>query len=69
MRLKLSAIFVPFFALMTIGFAFWWSNTGAGDSPSPEELRMLALGSGVLTVLAAIDLAVVRRRLSRHDKG
>lgn len=69
LRLRLSAIFVPVFALITVGFAVWWANSGADDSPSSEELRVLALGCGALTVLAAIDLAVVRRRLRRRDQG
>ena len=69
LRLLLSAIFVPVFALCTVGFAVWWANSGADSNPSDAELRVLALGCGALTVIAAIDLAVVRRRLSRRDKG
>jgi hypothetical protein len=69
LRLLLSAVFVPLFALITVAFAIWWASTGAGETPSRDQLRVLALGCGALTVLAAIDLAVVRRRISRHDKG
>lgn len=69
LRMILSAIFVPFFALLTIGFSIWWSAAGPGDTPSDAQLRILALGCGALTVIAAVDLSVVRRRLRRHDKG
>ena len=69
LRLLLSVVFVPLFALATVGFAFWWSRAGSGDSPSPEALRLLALGCGALTVFAAVDLAAVLRRLRRNARG
>ncbi|MFJ8046244.1 DUF6343 family protein [Kitasatospora sp. NPDC096147] len=62
LRLLLSVLFTPLFALMTAGFALWSAANGPGDVPSPASLRTFAVVCGVLTLLAAVDLAVVVRR-------
>ncbi|MDB1086607.1 DUF6343 family protein [Streptomyces sp. ACA25] len=67
-RLLLSLVFLPLFVLATVVFAVWWAGAGAGDSPRPEDLRLLTLLCGGLSLLAAVDLAVVLRRL-RRERG
>lgn len=63
LRLVLSWVFAPLFLVLTVGFAVWWGMTGPGDSPDRGELGMLVAAGAVLTLLAAIDLVVVTRRL------
>jgi len=62
LRFLLSVLFTPLFALATVGFALWAANTGAGSAPSRGTLIVFAVGCGVLTVLALVDLWVVVRR-------
>ncbi|RKN06897.1 DUF6343 family protein [Streptomyces radicis] len=61
LRLLLSGIFLPFFVLLTILFAIWWGISGTW------ALGGLTLASAVLTVIAAIDLAIILRR--RREQG
>ncbi|WP_059011439.1 DUF6343 family protein [Streptomyces specialis] len=69
MRLVLSCVFVPLFAALTGAFAVWWATSDSGDQPSPAELAWLTLGCALLTLLAAIDLAVVLRRRRHQREG
>ncbi|MFI5530831.1 DUF6343 family protein [Kitasatospora sp. NPDC051853] len=62
LRFLLSVLFTPLYALMTAGFALWSAVNGPGDVPSQASLRTFAIVCGVLTLLAAVDLAVVVRR-------
>ncbi|MEV6210016.1 DUF6343 family protein [Kitasatospora sp. NPDC051914] len=62
LRFLLSVIFVPVFALMTIGFALWASRNSSSDIPSSGTLTVFAVCSGVLMLLALTDLWVVVRR-------
>ncbi|MGW2401184.1 DUF6343 family protein [Kitasatospora sp. NPDC001664] len=62
LRFLLSVLFTPLFALMTAGFAVWAAVNGPADVPSDTSLRTFAIVCGVLTLLAAVDLAVVVRR-------
>ncbi|WP_220131204.1 DUF6343 family protein [Streptomyces sp. PT12] len=61
LRLLLSGIFLPFFALLTVLFAIWWGVSGRG------ALAGLTLASAVLTAIAAIDLGIILRR--RREQG
>ncbi|MEU3347233.1 DUF6343 family protein [Streptomyces sp. NPDC006700] len=68
LRLLLSAVFVPVFAAATAYFAVWAADSGPGDSPGSGPLTTVAAVCGVLTLLAALDLTVVARRL-RRERG
>ncbi|WP_313896133.1 hypothetical protein [Streptomyces sp. YIM 98790] len=68
LRLLLSLIFVPVFLFLTIVFLVWWLTSDAGDTPSPEDLRVLTIIGAAVTALAGIDLAVIVRRL-RRERG
>lgn len=67
LRLLLSSLFVPLFLAGAALFGYWAAQSGAGDVPSRNSLCVLALICLVLTVFAALDLAVllVRRRRAR----
>ncbi|MGW5368645.1 DUF6343 family protein [Streptomyces sp. NPDC004009] len=66
LRRLLSAVFLPLFAVATAVLAAWAAYTGPGDSPGSGALTVLAVICGVLTLAAALDLAVVTRRLRRE---
>ncbi|MFR9724616.1 DUF6343 family protein [Streptomyces sp. MS19] len=66
LRLILSLVFVPLFLAATVVFAIWWAAADAGDTPSPAQLGWLTVGCAVLTVIAAVDLLVVARRIRRR---
>ncbi|MFE6281811.1 DUF6343 family protein [Streptomyces sp. NPDC057877] len=68
LRLLLTAVFLPLFVAATVGFAVWAGNSGPGDSPSRGVLTGLAVGCGVLALIAALDGAVVLRRM-RRERG
>ena len=62
LRFLLSVLFLPFFVLMTAGFALWSSLSSGTDIPSSGTLEVFAVCSGVLALLALTDLYVVVRR-------
>lgn len=62
LRYLLSLTFTPLFALATVGFALWAAASPASGAPSRGTLTGFAVACGVLTVFAAVDLAVVVRR-------
>ncbi|MFI6152481.1 DUF6343 family protein [Kitasatospora sp. NPDC051170] len=62
LRYLLSLTFTPLFALATAGFALWAAASPAYGAPSSGTLTGFAVACGLLTVFAAIDLAVVIRR-------
>ncbi|MEU3255088.1 DUF6343 family protein [Streptomyces sp. NPDC006997] len=66
LRLLLTALFLPLFVVATVGFAFWAARSGPGDSPDSGVLTGLAVGCGVLALIAAVDGVVVLRRMSRE---
>ncbi|MEU1465190.1 DUF6343 family protein [Streptomyces sp. NPDC005727] len=66
LRLLLSAVFLPLFAAETAVLAVWAAHSGPGDSPGSGALTVLAVICGVLALAAALDLAVVTRRLRRE---
>lgn len=67
-RLLLSVIFLPVFALLTVGFALWWARAEADNIPSPGALALLTGVCAGVTVFALIDLVVVVRR-RRRERG
>jgi hypothetical protein len=68
LRLLLSGVFLPLFAVATVLFALWAAGSGSGDSPGPGPLTAMAVLCGALALFAAVDLIVVRRRL-RRERG
>ncbi|MFJ9695305.1 DUF6343 family protein [Kitasatospora sp. NPDC101183] len=62
LRYLLSLVFTPLFALATLGFALWAAASPAYGAPSRGTLTGFAVACGLLTVFAAVDLAVVVRR-------
>ncbi|MBQ1092997.1 DUF6343 family protein [Streptomyces sp. B93] len=68
LRLLLTAVFLPLFVAATVGFAVWAARSGPGDSPGSGVLTGLAVGCGVLALIAALDGAVVLRR-TRRERG
>ncbi|MFG2267172.1 DUF6343 family protein [Streptomyces sp. NPDC048720] len=66
LRRLLSAVFLPLFAAAAAVLALWAARTGPGDSPGSAPLTVLAVICGVLALAAALDLAVVTRRLRRE---
>ncbi|WP_369182512.1 DUF6343 family protein [Streptomyces sp. Y1] len=62
LRFLLSLTFTPLFALATLGFALWAVASPAFGAPSRGTLIGFAVACGVLTLFAAVDLAVVVRR-------
>ncbi|MDT0346604.1 DUF6343 family protein [Streptomyces litchfieldiae] len=70
LRLLLSGIFLPFFLIVAVLLAVWWTGSDANDSPSSGELAALTLACAVLALIAAIDILVVlRRRRSGRGSG
>ncbi|MEU0284331.1 MULTISPECIES: DUF6343 family protein [Streptomyces] len=68
LRLLLSCVFLPLFVAGTVLFGVWAARSDSGDSPGPGPLVLLAVVCGVLALTAALDLAVVLRRL-RQERG
>ncbi|MBO8195967.1 hypothetical protein ITI46_30615 [Streptomyces oryzae] len=66
LRTLLSSIGVPFFAAATALFAWWAASSGSHSSPSDRVLMVLAAVCGALTLGAAIDLLVLRRRRAQE---
>lgn len=62
LRFLLSVTFLPFFALLTVGFAVWAAQSGSGSVPSAGTLTVFAIACGALTLFALVDLFVVVRR-------
>ncbi|MCK1815709.1 DUF6343 family protein [Streptomyces sp. XM4011] len=62
LRRLLSLIFLPLFAAGTVLLAIWAANSDSGSSPGRAPLLTLAIVCGVLTVVAFLDLLVIRRR-------
>ncbi|WP_049571213.1 DUF6343 family protein [Streptomyces sp. SBT349] len=69
LRLVLNGIFLPLFAALTVALAIWWGSTDSDGSPSPAVLGWLTLAAAVLTVIAAMDLAIVLRRRRAEERG
>lgn len=59
----LSVTALPVFAAGAAGFSLWAVSAPAG-SPGPGFLVTLAVICGVLAIVAAIDIVVIRRRRS-----
>ncbi|MBT2907899.1 DUF6343 family protein [Streptomyces cellulosae] len=68
LRLLLASVFLPLFVAGTVLFAVWAAGSDPGDSPGSGPLTLLAVVCGVLALTAALDLAVVVRRL-RRERG
>ncbi|MGV9345558.1 DUF6343 family protein [Streptomyces spiralis] len=68
LRLLLSAVFVPLFCAAAAFFALWAADWIPGDSPGRGALVVIAAVCAALAVLAAVDLAVVVRRM-RRERG
>ncbi|WP_081237798.1 DUF6343 family protein [Streptomyces viridosporus] len=68
LRLLLSGVFLPVFCVAAVLFGLWAANSGPGDSPGRDVLTGLAVGCGVLALIAAVDLLVVVRR-RRRERG
>ncbi|MBT3150479.1 hypothetical protein HTV45_06180 [Streptomyces sp. CHD11] len=70
LRLALAGIFLPLFVAGCALFAVWAANAGPGDSPGRGPLIFISAVCGFLALTAALDLAVVLRRLRRErDAG
>ncbi|MDT0305665.1 DUF6343 family protein [Streptomyces sp. DSM 44917] len=69
LRLLLSALFLPFFAAVTVALGVWWASADEEDQPSPGELGALTLGCAALTLIALVDLLIVLRRRRRARGG
>ncbi len=68
LRLLLSSVFVPLFCAAAAFFGLWAADWSPGDSPGRGALVALAAVCAALAVLAAVDLAVVVRRM-RRERG
>ncbi|MFI8202994.1 DUF6343 family protein [Streptomyces sp. NPDC085937] len=68
LRLLLASVFLPLFVAGTVLFGVWAARSDSGDSPGTGPLVLLAVVCGVLALTAALDLAVVLRRL-RRERG
>ncbi|MET9971428.1 DUF6343 family protein, partial [Streptomyces sp. NPDC006356] len=66
LRLLLSVFFMPLFMAAAVLFALWAARAGPGSSPTSSLLAVLAGLCAALSVLAAVDLAVVLRRRRRE---
>jgi hypothetical protein len=62
LRQLLSTIFIPVFAAATVLFAIWAGNSTSGSTPGRPALITLAVVCGVLTLIAFLDLLIIRRR-------
>ncbi|MGW6912360.1 DUF6343 family protein [Kitasatospora sp. NPDC054939] len=62
LRYLLALTFTPLFALATVAFAVWAATAPDYGAPSSGTLTGFAVACGLLTVFAAVDLAVVVRR-------
>ncbi|MGX1638523.1 DUF6343 family protein [Streptomyces albidoflavus] len=67
LRLVISSVAVPLFAVVTVLLSVWAASSSETDSPSGTSLSVLAAIFGVLTLIAVADLVVVvrRRRVAR----
>ncbi|MFD4558197.1 hypothetical protein ACFWP5_28415 [Streptomyces sp. NPDC058469] len=63
LRLLLSGVFLPFFAVAAVLFGVWAGGSG------PGVLATVAAVCGVLAPAAALDARVVARRLRREGRG
>ncbi|MEQ8144749.1 DUF6343 family protein [Streptomyces sp. OP7] len=68
LRLLLASVFLPLFVAGTVLFGVWAAQSDSGDSPGTGPLVLLAVVCGVLALTAALDLALVLRRL-RLERG
>lgn len=68
LRLLLACVFVPLFCVAAAFFALWAADWSPGDSPGRGARVALAAVCAALAVSAAIDLAVVVRRM-RRERG
>ncbi|WP_369203331.1 DUF6343 family protein [Streptomyces sp. PU-14G] len=66
LRTLLSSVGIPLFAAATALLAWWAASSGPHSSPSDRVLSVLAALCGVLTLGAAVDLFVVRRRRAQE---
>jgi hypothetical protein len=66
LRLLLSRVFLPLFAVAGVLFGLWAGGSGPGDTPGRGVLVTVAALCGVLALVAALDVLVVARRLRRE---
>jgi hypothetical protein len=69
LRLLLSVIFAPVFVVATLLLGVWWLNAGPDDPVGRGPIGVAALICAVVSVVAVIDLAVVRHRLRNGGPG
>lgn len=65
LRLILSLIFIPLYAVGTLLLTVWWVNAEPGGDISPGAIGWAALICGVVAVIAIVDLVLILRRLRR----
>ncbi|WP_260462217.1 DUF6343 family protein [Streptomyces sp. TRM72054] len=68
LRVLLTAVFLPVFVAATVLFAVWAASSSPGETPGPAPLTGLAVASGVLALVAAMDGVVLLRRM-RRERG
>lgn len=66
LRLALSLLFTPLFAIGTALLWYWTVRAGPDNVPTSDTLRTLTVLCGVLTAFAVADLLVIRRRMRRE---
>lgn len=66
LRLLLAGVFAPIFVVAAVLFGIWGANSDPGGSPGRAPLVVIAVVCGILALLAATDLVLVRRRLKRE---
>ncbi|MGP3968854.1 DUF6343 family protein [Streptomyces sp. 6N223] len=69
LRMLLSVIFTPVFVVATVLLCVWWLNAEPDDPVGRGPLGAAALICAAASVVAVIDLVVVRRRLRDAGPG
>ena len=66
LRLALSLLFTPLFALGTGLLWYWTVRAGPDNVPTSDTLLLLTVLCGALTAFAVADLLVIRMRMRRQ---